>query len=498
MSEYILELQGIKKAFSGVTVLENVDFRLKKGSIHALVGGNGAGKSTLMKILTGVYFSDSGTCKLDGKLITIKNYNDAKKNGISLIFQELSLIPTLSVSENIFLNKEPKIGKLIDYKKMNKKASEILTELGIEIDVRTKVQELGVGFCQLIEIAKALSNNTSILVMDEPTASLSDKETEVLFNIIAGLKKKKISIVYISHRMNEIFKIADEISVLYGGKMAVNKPVWDYTLESLIEYMLGGKKNEQAMEWKNRENPVGKTNLLEVKSLNLANLVKDVSFEVKEGEVVGLAGLMGSGRTEVLETIFGLRKRQAGEILLSGKPVHFRSVKEAVKGGIALVPEDRRREGLVLSHTLRENMILTNFKSVQKSGFVSTGKMNDISSEAVKNLGIKTDSIKSKLSNLSGGNQQKVVIAKWLNTNPKLLMMDEPTAGVDINAKSEIIEIIRQFVKLGNSVLFVSSELSEMMAICDRIVVLHDGRKTGEILQSDLKSEEVLQRAIQN
>lgn len=497
MTDYVLELEQIEKSFGGVPVLKGVDFRLKRGSIHALVGGNGAGKSTLMKILTGIYTKDKGKCRINGKEVSIHNYNQARQHGISLIFQELSLIPTLTVAENIFLNKEIKRGGLIDYQAINKRSEQLLHDLGIDVDVSEKIQNLSVGFCQLIEIAKALSNDTSVLVMDEPTASLSDKETEILFEIIGGLKQKGISIVYISHRMKEIFRVADDISVLYGGEMVTSRPAGEYDLESLIGAMMGGKKNEQAMVWKERETPVGSANLLEVKGLSVGQQVRDVSFTVKEGEVVGLAGLMGSGRTEVLEAIFGVRKRTAGEVILDGRPVHFKNVRQAIQGKAVLVPEDRRREGLVLMHTLRDNMVLTNLAAVKKRGLISTAKMDEISHKAIGEFNIKTDSVRTRLFNLSGGNQQKVVIAKWLNTGPKLLMLDEPTAGVDVAAKGEIIEIIRQFVGRGHGVLFVSSELSEMMAVCDRIVILRDGIKTGELTHEEVTTEEVLQRAIQ-
>lgn len=498
MTDYALELTGVCKSFGGVPVLKDMDFRLEKGSICALVGGNGAGKSTLMKILTGIYTKDSGKLKVNGKEVVIRNYNEAKKQGISLIFQELSLIPTLTVTENIFLNKELRKGRFLDYKKMEKKAEKLLESLGMKVDVRRKVQELSVGTCQLIEIAKALSDNTSILVMDEPTASLSDKETEILFKIVEDLKKRGISIVYISHRMKEIFRIADHITVLYGGKAVASKPVGEYTLESVINYMLGGSQNEQLMVWKDRTVPVGEELTLKVENLCVENLVKDVSFKVRQGEVVGLAGLMGSGRTEILECIFGMRKKTGGHIFLEGKEVNFRNVREAVRERVALIPEDRRREGLVLSHTLRDNMVVTNFKQVRKAGLLSVKKSTAVSEKAIKDLKIRAESPNTKMVNLSGGNQQKVVIAKWMNINPRLIMMDEPTAGVDIHAKSEIIELIRRFVSEGHSVIFVSSELSEMLAVCDRVVILHDGIKTGELTHQEINSEEVLQRAIQS
>jgi len=322
MSDYVLSLEGIQKSFGGVSVLKNVDFKLKRGSIHALVGGNGAGKSTLMKILTGIYSSDAGVIRINGKETKINNFNDARKNKISIIFQELSLIPTLSVTENIFLNKELKKGIFLDRKEMNQRAQSLMKELGIDIDVEERIENLSVGYCQLIEIAKALRENASVLVMDEPTASLSEKETEFLFKIIDSLREKQVSIVYISHRMNEIFRIADEISVLWNGKIVANQPTTNYTLKSLIQHMMGNNVGK-IMEWKERTRPSGENLLLEISHLKIENILNDVSFSVKQGEVVGLAGLMGSGRTELLECIFGIRKLSGGEIRIEGKPVCF-------------------------------------------------------------------------------------------------------------------------------------------------------------------------------
>ena len=497
MNDFAIELLAINKSFGRVPVLKDVDFKLRKGTIHALVGGNGAGKSTLMKILTGVYVKDSGTCKINGKEVVIHNYNEARREGISLIFQELSLIPTLSVTDNIFLNKEIMKGGLLDYKTMEQKAIQLMEKLGIEIDVNEKIENLGVGSCQLVEIAKALSDDTSVIVMDEPTASLSDKETTILFKIINQLKAQGISIVYISHRMNEIFQIADEISVLCGGKVVASKLTQEFTLNSLIESMLGGIENEESMKWKERKTKIGIQPVLEVKNLYVDNIIKDVSFVVKQSEIVGLAGLMGSGRTEILETIFGLRKKKSGIILMDNKEINLSNVKQAIKNKIALIPEDRRRSGLVLMHSLCDNIIITNFNRVKRYGFIKKNKVQKISNEAIDNLNIKCNGIKTKTFLLSGGNQQKVVISKWLATFPKLLILDEPTSGVDINAKTEILEIIRNYADAKNSVLFVSSELSEMMAICDRIIVLKDGQVTGELTHNEIKNEEVLQYAIQ-
>ncbi|SEP42029.1 sugar ABC transporter ATP-binding protein [Propionispora vibrioides] len=497
MSDYVLSLEGIQKSFGGVPVLKDVDFRLKRGSVHALVGGNGAGKSTLMKILTGIYSSDAGTIRINGKETKINKFNDAQKNGISIIFQELSLIPTLSVTENIFLNKELKKGIFLDKKEMHRKAQSLMKELGIDIDVEERIGNLNVGYCQLIEIAKALRKNASVLVMDEPTASLSDKETEILFKIINNLRERQVSIVYISHRMNEIFKIADEISVLCNGKIVASQPTAAYTLKSLIQYMMGNSAGK-TMEWKERITPVGESSLLEVSHLKVEDILKDVSFTVRQREVVGVAGLMGSGRTELLECLFGIRKLSGGEVKLEGKTVRFRNIRQAIEYGVALVPEDRRRQGLVIQHLLKDNLIITNMKTVKRRGIISSEQVKKLSERWIRELGIKTDGINVKMLNLSGGNQQKLVIAKWLNTKPKLLLLDEPTAGVDIVAKGEIIDLVRQFVSQNRGVIFVSSELSEMMAICDRIIVLNNGTVTGVLEHCEIKSEEVLQHAIQN
>lgn len=497
MSEYIIVLEKIKKVFSGVTVLNEVDFKLRRGSVHALVGGNGAGKSTLMKILIGVYSHDGGTIKINDQETVIDNYNMAREKGISLIFQELSLVPDLTVAENIFLNREIKKGIVRDIKEMNRKARELLEGLGINLNPEEKIKNLGVGLCQLVEIAKALSVDSSVLVMDEPTASLTEKETEILFQIIEKLKKKGVSIVYISHRMNEIFEVADEISVLRDGKMVITEKTENLDMKILIDYMIG-KNVEKAMEWEERKTPVGNEILLEVEHISLGDTLKDITFDLRKGEILGLAGLMGSGRTEIVETLFGLRKPDGGEIRLRGEKVAFRNVRQAIEHGVVLVPEDRRLQGLILMHSVKDNMALPNLPSLTKNGVVNPRRVNQLSREGIEELNVKTDGLNTKISNLSGGNQQKVVIAKWLKTEPQLLMMDEPTAGVDVGSKGEIINMIRNFAEQDKSVIFISSEIPEMLSVCDRVIVLRDGKVTGEFLHSEIESEEVLQHAIQN
>ncbi|MDR0552463.1 MAG: sugar ABC transporter ATP-binding protein [Spirochaetaceae bacterium] len=494
--EFAISLENIYKSFGTVTVLKGVNFHLKKGTINALVGGNGAGKSTLMKILNGVHQCDSGIIKINGKPIKISNTREAQKNGIKMIFQELSLSPTLTVTENVFLANEIKKGIMLNKKMMYKKTKQLLDELRIEVQPDDRIEDLGVGVCQLIEIVKALSVDAKILIMDEPTASLTEKETNILFSIIENLKKKGVSIIYISHRMKEIFRIADSITILRDGVIVSHKPVSEYTLDSVIELMTGNSAGKK-MEFVKREKPAGKETVLSVKNLTVGTTVSGVSFEVKKGEVLGLAGLMGSGRTEIMEALFGRRKAYADNLFFNGKNLHIRGINEAITCGIALVPEDRRRYGLVLEHTLRENICLPNYSKLTDFIKINWNAVKDMTARCIKSLNIKAENHNAGMLSLSGGNQQKTVIAKWLETSPNLLLMDEPTAGVDIVAKSEIIEIVRRFTEEGNSVIFVSSELSEMLAICDRILVLNKGRIKQELRRDDIKNEEMLEYAIQ-
>lgn len=495
--DYILKMDGIDKSFSGVKVLDNVSFHLKKGQVHALVGGNGAGKSTLMKILTGVYTRDAGTIEVDGKPVNFSGYRDASNAGIRMIYQELSLIPTLTVAENIFLNQEKKKGNLfLDDRTMVASAQNLLSTFGINISPTAVVNTLGVGYCQLVEIAKALAKEAKVLVMDEPTASLSESEVVVLFDIVQRLKKDGVSIVYISHRMNEILKIADEVTVLRDGKNVITAPSSELTVQSIVNYMMGDK-GQKVFGWQKRDYQGSGEILLEVDNLTINNWIKDLSFQVKKGEVLGLAGLMGSGRTEIVESLFGIRKYQKGRILIDGKEVRINNVQKAIDAGLALVPEDRRRQGLILMHSVKQNVTLPLLKDLKRKVFINDRKANLVTRESIEDLQIKTDGINKITQLLSGGNQQKIVIAKWLRRKPKLLLLDEPTAGIDIGAKGEIISIIREFADQGNSVILISSEIAELYAICDRIIVLKKGQITAEFHREDIESEEVIQHAIQ-
>lgn len=493
----IISLKNVHKSFGGVSVLNGVDFDLQKGSVHALVGQNGAGKSTMMKILTGVYTCDSGAIYIDGSKVKMNSYSDAVSHGISLIFQELSLIPTLTVAENIFLNREILEGPFLDKKSMERKAHELLQSLDIDVDVHSRVEDLDVGVCQMIEIAKALSVNAKVLILDEPTASLSEKETAHLFTLINSLKQRGVSMIYISHRMAEIFKICDTITVLRNGSIVTTKPTRDYSLTGLIEDMIGRKTAALTTADEELASKCTGRPLMTVEHLNCGSRLKDVSFELREGEVLGLAGLMGSGRTEVVESLFGLNKDASGQVTINGQPYEIKGVRHAIDSGLALIPEDRRREGLVLMHSVEENLIVPIFDKLKRGPLLENKKVADIAERSISDMAIKTHSRKTPAFNLSGGNQQKIVVGKWLNSAPSVLLLDEPTAGVDVGSKREIIDKVRDFVGENRAAIFISSDILELISACDRFIVFYDGKVTATYDRSEI-TEEVLQYAIQN
>lgn len=493
----IISLKNVHKSFGGVSVLNGVDFDLQKGSVHALVGQNGAGKSTMMKILTGVYTCDSGAIYIDGSKVKMNSYSDAVSHGISLIFQELSLIPTLTVAENIFLNREILEGPFLDKKSMERKAHKLLQSLDIDVDVHSRVEDLDVGVCQMIEIAKALSVNAKVLILDEPTASLSEKETAHLFTLINSLKQRGVSMIYISHRMAEIFKICDTITVLRNGSIVTTKPTRDYSLTGLIEDMIGRKTAALTTADEELASKCTGRPLMTVEHLNCGSRLKDVSFELREGEVLGLAGLMGSGRTEVVESLFGLNKDASGQVTINGQPYEIKGVRHAIDSGLALIPEDRRREGLVLMHSVEENLIVPIFDKLKRGLLLENKKVSDIAERSISDMAIKTHSRKTPAFNLSGGNQQKIVVGKWLNSAPSVLLLDEPTAGVDVGSKREIIDKVRDFVGENRAAIFISSDILELISACDRFIVFYDGKVTATYNRSEI-TEEVLQYAIQN
>lgn len=500
LTQTILKMEKINKSFNDVVVLNDVDFELEKGEVHALMGGNGAGKSTLMKILTGVYTANSGNILINGNPVRIEKPQDAQNAAIAMIFQEFSVIPTMSISENMFLNREElKKTGFINQKRLNEQTKELLRELNIKVDPNTKLEELSVGYWQMTEICKALSQDAKILIMDEPTATLTKKETTVLFQLIKKLKSKGISIIYISHRMDEIYKVSDRITVLRDGKNVITSPVDDLPMKSLVSHIVGQDMGD-SFQWKERKNPfLDESNpVFEVQDLHSGSKVNGLSFKLFKGEILGIAGLMGSGRTEMSKAVFGIDKIDTGTIKVNGKPIQISKPQDAMNEGIALVPEDRRVQGLVLEHSLRENIMLPILNKVSKLSVIKNKSVNDVSERFIKKLNVKTDDIYKTMNLLSGGNQQKIVLSKWLANDPDILILDEPTNGVDIGAKSEIIEIIKELADQGKSVIVISSELSELLAVVDRILIFKEGKVDREIYRKDIVQEEDLEHAIQN
>lgn len=492
-----VELKGINKSFNGIRVLKDVDFHLRQGEIHALMGGNGAGKSTLMKILRGVYIADAGEIWVKGEQFQFRTPHDSTNQGIGMVFQEFSLIPTLTVAQNIFLTNEPRsaIG-LIDDRKAEVLAKELFREIGVSIDPRAELSNLGTGYWQLTEIAKTWSQNTKVLILDEPTAALTGTETQALFDLIRNLKDKGTSIIYISHRMEEIFQIADRITVLRDGERVATEQADDMTMHELVEHIVG-KKMEEGFTWHKREVDRSGIPLMEVHRLEAAPAVEDVSFELYPGEILGVAGLMGSGRTEMVRALFGIDRIQSGQVTVRGKNVSIRSSQDAMKAGLCLIPEDRRAQGLVLGHTMKDNFLLPILRNLKQFGLVNDAQGNQLAKTYVDKLEIKTDSIHKMIRLLSGGNQQKVVIAKWLAANPDILLMDEPTAGVDIGAKTEILEVIRNLANEGKGIVMISSEFTELLAVADRILIMRNGVVTKEVMREEIVSEEILEHMVQ-
>lgn len=505
-----IRLQGVVKSFGSNRVLHGVDFEVLRGEVHALAGGNGAGKSTLMKILQGVYTLDEGTIEVEGRPVRFRTSNDARAHGIGMIFQEFSLVPTLTVAQNVFLGHAPSMaGGLLDDRESGRRASAIFERIGVDIDPSARVADLSPGHRQLTEIAKALSREARILIMDEPTASLAKAEVQGLFNIVRTLKQLGIAIIYITHRMEEVFEIADRITVLRDGRRVITEPVADLTLPKLVEYIVGGRM-EHSLVWRPREVKRSGTPLLEVRNLEAGPRVRGVTFDLYPGEILGIAGLMGSGRTETARALFGVDPIDGGEVLMHGRPVHVKRPDESIKTKLALVPEDRRTQGLVLQHSIRDNLLLPILPQLKRWGFIQDRRGDAIVNSYVDQLKIKTDSIHKQVGLLSGGNQQKVVIAKWLSTKPEVLILDEPTVGVDIATKVEIVERIRELADGGTGIIVISSEFPELLAVSDRIVVLRDGVVYRTLDRAELEAlgtgeddarigvaEEVLNRIVQ-
>jgi len=497
VAEPIIVVRNLSKAFPGVQALKDVQFDLYPGEVHTLVGENGAGKSTLMKILSGVYQRDSGEILINGKPAEINNPRAAQRLGISIIHQELNLMNHLSAAQNIFIGREPRRsgGFLLDEKTINTKAKELFDMLHVDLDPRVKVGELTIAKQQMVEIVKALSFNARVLIMDEPTSPLNDTEVEELFDIIRHLRSQGVGIIYISHRMDELFRISDRITVLRDGQYMGTHRASETDLDQIISLMVGRKIDETA-----RRVPKGKPGevLLEVRNLNRGRLVKNVGFTVRKGEILGFAGLMGAGRTEVARAVFGADPVDSGEIYIRGRKVAIHHPRDAAKHGIGYLSEDRKRYGLAVGMPLVDNICMTDLPTFMNAmGVLRPKKMQKTSSEQVEALSIRTPSLLQKVKFLSGGNQQKVVVAKWLVKNCDVLFFDEPTRGIDVGAKQEIYQLLNELASLGKAVVMISSELPEILRMSDRVVVMCEGRITGELDGATATEEAVMKLATQ-
>jgi ribose transport system ATP-binding protein len=497
-ADLAVEMRSISKGFNGVNVLNDVDFEVRAGEVHALAGGNGAGKSTLMKILQGVYQADAGSISVGGQPVTINTIQDAKAAGIGMVFQEFSLVPSLTVAQNIFLGAEPQ-GRsgLIDDREAIRRAREVFAEMEVQVDPRAHVSKLGTAYWQLTEIAKALAQDARVLIMDEPTASLAKHETEALFDLVDRLKKRGISIIYISHRMDEVYRIADRITILRDGRRLLTEPLTNVTPEQIVEGIVG-KKIEGQLSYQQRDHDLGTAApILEARGITSGSRVRNVSFTLHSGEILGLAGLMGSGRTELARVLFGIDPLESGEILIRGEKAAITTPRRAMEAGLALIPEDRREQGLVLDHSVRDNLLLPLLDKIKRGPLLDPSAAKSLSSSLIQKFAVKVAHPNKPVRLLSGGNQQKVVLAKWLGTDPDVLILDEPTAGVDIGTKSEILDMIRDLANAGKAVIVISSEYPELLAVSDRVLVLRDGSVTRELKRSEIADEESLQLAVQ-
>ena len=474
-NNYILTLKNITKEFPGVKALDDVTINIERGTIHGLVGENGAGKSTLIKVLAGIYQPNKGEIILDGKPCRFNSPIEARRAGISVVHQEIKLAEPLSVAENMFLGNVQLKNGLVDWKGMRRRAREIVEDLGMDIDINAQVSSLTVAKKQIVEIMHAINNNSRILIMDEPSAVLTDRELEVMFRIVKQLRDKGITIIYISHRLDEIFGLCSNVSVLRDGRHIDTIPVASIDRQGLINMMVG---REMGQEYPKEVGNVGGT-ILEVKNLS-RGILQDISFEVKSGEVFGISGLVGAGRTELARAILGIDKPESGEVYVRGKKVHYRTFADAIRDGLGLIPEDRKLQGLVQIMSVKRNTTLVNMKRVLRAGVISSSLEEKLSKEYADKLHVVTPSMETEVQYLSGGNQQKVVIAKWLFQNSEILFLDEPTRGIDVGAKVEIYRLINRMAKEGKTIIMISSEMPELLGMCDRIMVMHEGHKMGE------------------
>ena len=483
-----IEMKDIYKSFGKNDVLKGVDFTLNDGEIHALVGENGAGKSTLMNILSGVLSKDKGEILIDGKEVDISDTNVAKKYGISFIHQELSDWPELTVMDNIFMNNEIKNGIFLDKAKMRKKCIELLERFDLDINPKTKVSELSVGQRQMMEIAKANLNKVNVLILDEPTSALTNNEIDKLFKLIKRLRDKNVSMIYISHRMEEIFSLTNKITVMRDGKSVSVMDTNKTDEREVVSYMVGRDIGDFYPEMDAEISDVK----IELKNFNREGFFKDINIKAKKGEVLGISGLMGAGRTEIMRSVFGLDPKDSGEIFIDGKKIEIKNPADAIKNKIGFVTENRQEEGLILDESIRENISLLNFDKFSKNSFIDKAKEKNLSDNLVDSFKVKTQSSESKISDLSGGNQQKVVFAKWYAIGPEILILDEPTKGIDVGAKREIYDLIKELTNKGVSIILISSDLPELISLSNRIYVIHEGKIQGELLKKDASQEKIM------
>ena len=490
----LLEMRGIRKSFYGNEVLHSVDLTLEAGTVLALMGENGAGKSTMMNILVGIHKRDGGTIRIDGQEVNIESPHDAQKLGIAMIHQELSSVVEMSVAENIYLGREPVKNGFIDYRKMYKDTEELLKNLNINLNPKTKMGKLRVADQQLVEIAKAVSQNARILIMDEPTSSITDREVENLYGIIRDLKMRKTGIIYISHKMEEVYTITDQITVLRDGASIATWNTKEASNDMVVKAMVGRELTEQ---YPKRKVEIGDT-ILELKDFTQEGVFENISFKLHRGEILGLVGLVGAGRTETMQALFGITKPDSGEVYLKGQKVEFKKPVDAIKNGLAYVTEDRKGEGLVLPMSIAHNITLPSMKELSRKIFIKQKEEKDRVGKEITDLKVKTTSPNLAVKNLSGGNQQKVVLAKWMLKNPDVIIFDEPTRGIDVGAKAEIYKLMNEFVAEGKAIIMISSELPEAMGMSDRILVLSNHKMSGELSKNEFNQKSLMKLAMQH
>lgn len=489
--DFILKMEGISKSFPGVHALQNVNFELKKGEVHALLGENGAGKSTLLKIIAGAYSKDAGEIYIDGQEVEELTPKKAEQLGISIIYQEFSSLPHLSIAENIFLGRLPIKKGLVDWKSCYEQSRKLLKQVGLDSDPKMLVSQLKVAQQQMVEIAKALSKEAKIIIMDEPTAPLTQREIDSLFKVILDLREKGVSVVYVSHRLIEIKEICDIVTVLRDGTYVGKADVCDIEIDDMIRMMVGREISDM---YPRSVAKIGEP-LLEVTNLCTEDKLNDINFNARKGEILGIAGLVGSGRTELARAIYGADSISSGSIILDGKTLDISCPADAIRNKIGLVPEDRKNQGLVLMMNIKDNISLASLSNFMKAGKLNLNKEENTANHYVNKLGIVTPGVFEEVNNLSGGNQQKVVLGKWMCTDCNLLIIDEPTRGIDVGAKVEIYELINELVEQGAGVIMISSDLPELIGVCDRILVMHEGRLSGELNRKEFCEEKIMRYA---